>query len=42
MRTSSAWKCSAHSPIDVVTETLKLARSIIAQFPKNRPEIVPI
>jgi oxalate decarboxylase len=31
----------AHSPIDMVAETLNLAPSIIAQFPKNRPDIVP-
>jgi oxalate decarboxylase len=31
----------AHSPIDMVAETLNLDRSVIAQFPKNRPDIVP-
>jgi oxalate decarboxylase len=31
----------AHSPIDMVAETLNLDPSIIAQFPKNRPDIVP-
>jgi oxalate decarboxylase len=31
----------AHSPIDMVAETLNLDHSVIAQFPKNRPEIVP-
>jgi oxalate decarboxylase len=31
----------AHSPVDMVAETLNLDRSVIAQFPKNRPEIVP-
>jgi oxalate decarboxylase len=31
----------AHSPIDMVAKTLNLAPSIIAQFPKNRPDIVP-
>ena len=32
----------AHSPIDMVAETLTLIRSVIAQFPKNRPDIVPV
>ena len=31
----------AHSPIDMVAETLNLAPSVIARFPKNRPDIVP-
>jgi oxalate decarboxylase len=31
----------AHSPIDMVAETLNLDPSVIAQFPKNRPDIVP-
>jgi oxalate decarboxylase len=31
----------AHSPIDMVAETLNLDRSAIARFPKNRPDIVP-
>lgn len=31
----------AHSPIEMVAETLNLDRSVIAQFPKNRPDIVP-
>jgi oxalate decarboxylase len=31
----------AHSPIDMVAETLNLDSSIIAQFPKNRPDLVP-
>jgi oxalate decarboxylase len=31
----------AHSPIDMVAETLNLDRSAIEQFPKNRPDIVP-
>ena len=31
----------AHSPIDMVAETLNLDRSVIAQFPKNRPDLVP-
>jgi oxalate decarboxylase len=30
-----------HSPIDMVMETLNLDRSVIGQFPKNRPDIVP-
>jgi hypothetical protein len=32
----------AHSPIDMVAETLNLDPSVIAQFPKNRPAVVPI
>jgi oxalate decarboxylase len=32
----------AHSPIDMVAETLNLDPSVIARFPKNRPDIVPI
>ena len=32
----------AHSPIDMVAETLNLDPSVIAQFPKNRPDIVPV
>jgi oxalate decarboxylase len=31
----------AHSPIAMVAETLNLDPSIIAQFPKNRPDIFP-
>jgi oxalate decarboxylase len=31
----------AHSPIDMVAETLNLDPSVVAQFPKNRPEVVP-
>jgi oxalate decarboxylase len=31
----------AHSPIDMVVETLNLDPSVIAQFPKNRPDLVP-
>jgi len=31
----------AHSPIDMVAETLNLDPSVIAQFPKNRPDVVP-
>jgi oxalate decarboxylase len=31
----------AHSPVDMVAETLNLDPSVIAQFPKNRPDIVP-
>jgi oxalate decarboxylase len=30
-----------HSPIDMVAETLNLDRAVVAQFPKNRPEVVP-
>ena len=32
----------AHSPIDMVAETLNIDSSLIAQFPKNRPDIVPV
>jgi oxalate decarboxylase len=31
----------AHSPIEMVAETLNLDPSVIAQFPRNRPDIVP-
>jgi oxalate decarboxylase len=31
----------AHSPITMVAETLNLDPSVIARFPKNRPDIVP-
>ena len=31
----------AHSPIDMVAETLNLDPSVIARFPKNRPVVVP-
>jgi oxalate decarboxylase len=31
----------AHSPIEMVAETLNLDPSVIKQFPKNRPDIVP-
>jgi oxalate decarboxylase len=31
----------AHSPIDMVAETLNLDRSVIAQFPRNRPDVLP-
>ena len=31
----------AHSPIDMVAETPNLDPSVIAQFPKNRPDLVP-
>jgi oxalate decarboxylase len=31
----------AHSPVEMVAETLNLDPSVIAQFPKNRPDIVP-
>jgi oxalate decarboxylase len=32
----------AHSPVDMVAETLNLDPSVIAQFPKNRPDLVPV
>jgi oxalate decarboxylase len=31
----------AHSPIDMVAEMLNLDPSVVAHFPKNRPDIVP-
>jgi oxalate decarboxylase len=31
-----------HSPIDMVAETLNLDPSVIVQFPKHRPDVVPI
>ena len=31
----------AHSPPDMVAELLNLDPSVIAQFPKDRPHIVP-
>ena len=31
----------AHSPPQMVAETLNLDTSVIAQFPKNRPDILP-
>jgi oxalate decarboxylase len=31
----------AHSPIDMVAETLNIDPSFIKQFPRNRPDIVP-
>ena len=31
----------AHSPPDMVAELLNLDPSVIAQFPKNRPDVVP-
>ena len=31
----------ARSPIDMVAETLNLDRSVITQFPKNRPDVLP-
>jgi hypothetical protein len=31
----------ARSPIDMVAETLNLDRSVIAGFPKNRPDVLP-
>ena len=35
----SAWL--AHSPVEMVAETLNLDPGVIAQFPKNGPGIVP-
>ena len=32
----------AHSPPETVAETLNLDPSVIAQFPKNRPDIMPV
>jgi oxalate decarboxylase len=32
----------AHSPIDMVAETLNIDRSLLAQIPQNRPDIVPV
>jgi oxalate decarboxylase len=32
----------AHSPTDMVAETLNIDRTVIAQFPKNKPDIVPV
>ena len=32
----------AHSPPEMVAETLNLDPSVIAQFPKNRPDIMPV
>ena len=32
----------AHSPIDMVAQTLNLDPSVIARFPKNRPDVVPV
>jgi oxalate decarboxylase len=32
----------AHSPIDMVAETLNIDQSVIAQFPRNRPDVVPV
>jgi len=32
----------AHSPPEMVAETLNLEPSVIAQFPKNRPDIMPV
>jgi oxalate decarboxylase len=31
----------ARSPIDMVAETLNLDCSVITQFPKNRPDVLP-
>ena len=35
----AAWL--AHGPIEMVAETLNLDPSVIAQFPRYRPDIVP-
>jgi oxalate decarboxylase len=32
----------AHSPPEMVAETLNLDLSVIAQFPRNRPDIMPV
>ncbi len=32
----------AHSPVEMVAETLNIDPSVIAQFPRNRPDIVPV
>jgi oxalate decarboxylase len=32
----------AHSPIDMVAETLNIDPDVIRKFPKNRPDIVPV
>ncbi len=32
----------AHSPVEMVAETLNLDPSVIAQFPRNRPDVVPV
>jgi hypothetical protein len=48
-RTSNGWHLPftfvflwlAHSPVEMVAETLNLDPSVIPQFPKNRPDIVP-
>jgi oxalate decarboxylase len=32
----------AHSPVDMVAETLNIDPSVIAQFPRNRPDVVPV
>jgi oxalate decarboxylase len=32
----------AHSPIDMVAETLNIDPSLIARIPRNRPDIVPV
>ena len=37
----SALDWLAHSPAEMVAETLNLDPSVITQFPKDRPEIVP-
>jgi oxalate decarboxylase len=32
----------AHSPVEMVAETLNLDPAVIKQFPRNRPDIVPV
>jgi oxalate decarboxylase len=32
----------AHSPVGMVAETLNLDSSVVKQFPRNRPDIVPV
>ncbi len=32
----------AHSPIDMVAETLNIDVNVVKKFPKNRPDIVPV
>jgi oxalate decarboxylase len=32
----------AHSPVEMVAETLNLDPSVVKQFPRNRPDIVPV
>jgi oxalate decarboxylase len=32
----------AHSPIDMVAETLNIDSAFVARLPKDRPDIVPL